>query len=309
MRRAAAASGFALLAACLAAQAANAWSLLPQPAEARLGSGPPVHIANGSSVDVRGANHDDVAGIADRFVKLVADTRGLQLRVAEKSDAHAAIVFDVDPKADVVGDAGYRIVAENNAVRVTARTPQGAFYGSVTVFQLLTQPGWTRGSAADVATGTIADHPRFAWRALMLDSGRHFQSVAEIKQVIGWMSLNKLNVLVWHLTEDQGWRIEIPEFPELTKIGACRKAIGADVDLTGSADKPYCGFYTAADIRDIVGYASERFVTVVPDIDLPGHSQAAVASYPGLGVTGRRPAVWNEWGISPWLLNPNEKTL
>ena len=79
----------------------------------------------------------------------------------------------------------------------------------------------------------------------MLDSGRHFQSVAEIKQLIGWMSLNKFNVLVWHLTEDQGWRIEIPAFPELTKIGACRKAIGADIELTGSAETPYCGFYTA----------------------------------------------------------------
>ena len=108
------------------AQAANPWSLLPQPVEARLASGPPIQIANGASVDVRGAHREEVAGIADRFVKLVAETRGLQLRVAEKSDAHAAITFDVDPKADVVGDAGYRIVVENNGIRVIARTPQGA---------------------------------------------------------------------------------------------------------------------------------------------------------------------------------------
>lgn len=290
------------------AQAAAAWSLIPQPVEAKPSGEQPITVANNSEIAVRGEDREKVLGIADRFAKLVADVRGLQLHVAEKS-AHPAITFDVDPKADVVGDAGYRIVANDRGVVISARTPQGAFYGSVTVFQLLTQPGWKRDSSAEIPAGVIDDHPRFAWRALMLDSGRHFQSVAEIKQLIGWMSLNKLNVLVWHLTEDQGWRIEIPQFPELTKIGACRKPIGADVDLTGSADKPYCGFYTADEIRDVVHFAADRFVTVVPDLDLPGHSQAAVASYPWLGVTGQRPAVWSEWGISPWLLNPNEKTL
>ena len=126
--------------------------------------------------------------------------------------------------------------------------------------QLLTPPGWTRGAPVEVARGVIDDHPRFAWRALLLDSGRHFQSVAEIKKLIDWMSLNKLNVLLWHLTEDQGWRLEIPKYPELTKIGACRKAVGLDSELTGSADKPYCGFYTEAEVRDIVRYAAERFV-------------------------------------------------
>ena len=291
------------------AQAATAWSLIPQPVEAKPSGEQPIEIANGSTIDVRGADREKVLGIADRFAKLIAEARGLQLRRVEKTDAHPAITFEIDPKTDVVGDAGYRIIAKEGGIVVGARTPQGAFYGSVTVFQMLTQPGWKRDSAAKVAAGVIEDHPRFAWRALMLDSGRHFQSVAEIKQLIGWMSLNKLNVLVWHLTEDQGWRIAIPQFPELTNIGACRKPVGADIDLTGAADKPYCGFYTAAEIRDVVAFAADRFVTVVPDLDLPGHSQAAVASYPWLGVTGQRPAVWSEWGISPWLLNPDQKTL
>lgn len=316
MRSILTAANFCMFAAvCLAAQpdsiapAATVWSLMPQPAQARLAGGRPIEIANGSAVQVRGADHQQVMGIVDRFVKLVADTRGLNLRLAEAADTHPAITFEVDARANVEGDAGYRIVVDDRGIVVSARKPLGAFYGSVTLFQLLTQPGWKRGSAAQVAAGSIVDHPRFAWRALMLDSGRHFQSVDEIKQLIGWMSLNKLNVLVWHLTEDQGWRIEIPAFPELTRIGACRKAVGIDIELTGSAEKPYCGFYTAEQIRNIVSYAGERFVTVVPDIDLPGHSQAAVASYPWLGVTGERPAVWSEWGISPWLLKPDEKTL
>jgi hexosaminidase len=292
-----------------AAPATNAWSLMPQPSEAQLSGGPPAEIANGSAIAVRGANREQVMKIAERFVQSVADARGLQLHVAAANDARPAITFDVDPKADVVDDSSYRIVVNEHGILVTARAPQGLFYGSVTAWQLLTQVGWTRGQPANVVAGTIIDHPRFAWRAVMLDSGRHFQSVVEIKRLIGWMSLSKLNVLVWHLTEDQGWRIEIPEFPELTRIGACRKAVGLDIELTGSADKPYCGFYTAAQVRDIVRFAAERFVTVVPDIDLPGHMQAAVASYPWLGVTGKRPPVWTDWGVSPWLLKPDAKTL
>ena len=208
-----------------------------------------------------------------------------------------------------MGEAGYRIVVGTRQVRVVARSPAGAFYGGVTLWQLLTPPGWVRGTAAEIAEGVIDDHPRFAWRALLLDSGRHFQSVADIEKLIDWMSLDKLNVLVWHLTEDQGWRLEILKYPELTKTGACRKAVGLDIELTGAPENPYCGFYTQAEVRDIVRYAAARFVTVVPEIDLPGHSQAAVATYPWLGVTGQRPPVWTDWGISPWLLKPDERTL
>jgi hexosaminidase len=304
-----------VVAVCLAAalvsvtHAASAWSLLPQPVETRLSDGPPTTIANGSAIATRGTDHRQLLDIANQFAQLVAATRGLQLHVAEAADAHAAITFEIDPHADVAGDAGYRIVVDDRAIVATARTPKGLFYASVTVWQLLTPPGWKHGSAAEVAAGVINDHPRFEWRALLLDSGRHFQKVDEIKQLIGWMALNKLNVLVWHLTEDQGWRIEIPAFPELTHTGACRKGIGLDSDLTGPADKSYCGFYSADQVRDIVRYAAQRFITVVPDIDLPGHMQAAVASYPWLGVTAKRPDVWTDWGVSPWLLNPDAKTL
>jgi hexosaminidase len=292
-----------------AAPAGSSWSLLPQPANVRLAPSGAVKISDGASVAVHGADSKRLQPITDRFIQLVADTRGLKLNTATASGAHPAITFDLDPHADVVGDSGYRIVVAAEGIRVIARSPNGAFYGSVTLWQLLTPPGWTRGTAAEIAEGSIDDHPRFAWRALMLDSGRHFQSVADIKKLIDWMSLDKLNVLLWHLTEDQGWRLEIPRYPELTRIGACRKAVGLDIELTGTADKPYCGFYTQAEVRDIVRYAADRFVNVVPEIDLPGHSQAAVAAYPWLGVTGQHTSVWTDWGISPWLLNPNEKTL
>jgi hexosaminidase len=292
-----------------AAPAASAWSLLPQPTHAHLTGSHVMKIADGARVSVRGADRPQVQAIADRFVRWVAATRGLRLRTLAATDERPAITFEVDPHASVVGDAGYRIVVAARGVRVIARSPRGAFYGGVTLWQLLTPPGWTRGTTAEIAEGVIDDHPRFAWRALLLDSGRHFQSVADIKKLIDWMSLNKLNVLLWHLSEDQGWRLEIPKYPALTKIGACRPAVGLDIELTGAPDKPYCGFYTDVEVRDIVRYAAARFVTIVPEIDIPGHSQAAVAAYPWLGVTGKRPSVWTDWGVSPWLLNPDEKTL
>ncbi|WP_192154774.1 family 20 glycosylhydrolase [Rhodanobacter sp. 7MK24] len=290
----------------VAVPATPAWSLMPLPARMQPAAAGSFKIADGAEVAVHGA---DLQPIADRFMQLVANTRGLRLRMATTAGAHPAITFEVDPHADAAGDAGYRIAVNDQGIRVIARTPRGIFYGSVTLWQLLTPPGWTRGAPADVADGIIDDQPRFAWRALLLDSGRHYQGTADIKKLIDWMSLSKLNVLLWHVTEDQGWRLEIPKYPELTKVGACRKAVGLDAELTGSADKPYCGYYTEAEVRDIVRYAGERFVDVVPEIDLPGHSQAAIAAYPWLGVTGQRPAVWTEWGVSPWLLNPNEKTL
>lgn len=291
------------------ARAASAWSLLPQPVQARLTGARVVRIADGALVGVSGADRRQAQRIADRFVQLVADTRGLRLHTAATAGALPAITFDVDPRADVVGDAGYRIVIGAQGIQVTARSPRGAFYGGVTVWQLLTPPGWIRGTPAEIPEGVIDDHPRFAWRALLLDSGRHFQSVADIEKLIDWMSLEKLDVLLWHLTEDQGWRLEIPKYPELTKTGACRPAVGLDAELTGAPGKPYCGFYTEEEVREIVRHAAARFITIVPEIDLPGHSQAAVAAYPWLGVTGKRPPVWTDWGVSPWLLKPDERTL
>ena len=292
-----------------AARAASLGSLLPQPARVHPAGSGVVKIGDGALVAVLGADRGQVQPIADRFVQLVADTRALHLRTVTTADARPAITFDVDPHASVTGSAGYRIVVGARGIQITARSPRGVFYGGVTLWQLLTPPGWARGTPAEIAAGVIDDYPRFAWRALLLDSGRHFQSVSDIRKLIDWMSLAKLDVLLWHLTEDQGWRLEVSKYPALRKIGACRRAVGLDADLTGGPDKPYCGFYTQAEVRDIVRYAAARFVTVVPEIDLPGHSQAAVAAYPWLGVTGRDPSVWTDWGVSPWLLNPDGNTL
>jgi hexosaminidase len=290
------------------AAATPSWSLVPVPAVVKPAGAGEVSIDNGATVAVRGTDAA-LPTLVDNFMQRVATTRGLALRKAGGDSAPAAITFEVRPDAAVVGDEGYAIQVGAKGITVTARTARGAFYGGVTVWQLLTQPGWTRGAAARVPYGTIEDHPRFAWRAVLLDSSRHYQSADEIKQLIDWMSLDKLNVVVWHITDDQGWRLPVPKYPELSTKGACREPVGNDAQVSGGRDKPYCKVYTAAEIQDIVRYAAERYVDIVPEIDLPGHSQATIAAYPWLGVTGKRPAVWTAWGVSPWLLNPNAKTL
>jgi hexosaminidase len=247
---------------------------------------------------------------AQHFIETLAHTSALRLRVTigrNKRPANA-IVFELDSGTQIAAPDGYVLDVSPNGVELRAGTAQGLFHGGVTLGQLLT-PGMDDAARVSVPALHIEDSPRFRWRGLMLDSARHFQSVADIEKLIDWMSLHKLNVLHWHLTDDQGWRLEVPKYPLLTKIGACRKAVGPDAALTGRPDKPYCGFYTEAEVRELVHYAAQRFITIVPEIDIPGHSQAAVASYPWLGVTGKRPPVSSDWGISTWLLKPDARTL
>lgn len=247
---------------------------------------------------------------AQHFVETLGQTSALRLRVENggRTSPHDAIVFQLDPGAEVAQRGGYSLDVSPAGIHVVARTPAGLYYGGVTLWQWLT-PNGDRKTRVEIPALHISDWPRFQWRGLMLDSARHFQSVADIKNLIDWMSLHKLNVLHWHLTDDQGWRLEIPKYPELTKIGACRKAVGPDAALTGGPDKPYCGFYTDAEVRGIVHYASERFIEIVPEVDIPGHAQAALASYPWLGVSGKRPQVSTDWGVNTWLLKPDARSL
>jgi hexosaminidase len=290
--------------------AATLW-LIPKPALIAF-SDSNTAVAPDTPVVVTSDNPDAVFA-ARHFVDALARTTPLDLHVsiASKPPAHA-IVFELDSDAEVANAEGYTLDTESSAILVRARTPTGLFYGGVTLWQLLTPGVLTPADyreSVPVPALHIEDWPRFRWRGLMLDSARHFQSVADIEKLIDWMSLHKLNVLHWHLTDDQGWRLEVPKYPELTKIGACRKAVGPDAALTGGPDKPYCGFYTEAEVRAIVRYAAQRFITIVPEIDIPGHSQAAIASYPWLGVTGKRPPVSTDWGINTWLLKPDTRTL
>jgi len=276
-------------------------SLIPLPAQLALQHG-------SFTVDTRTpivlASHDAATKrTADYLIDLVARTRGLQLRLATDGNAAHAIVLQRDPQAPVAQAEGYALAVTPQGIRVTARDDAGLFHGAVTLSQLLTPDA--RQGAVDVPALSIRDWPRFAWRGLMLDSARHFQSVAEVEKLIDQMAQLKLDVLHWHLTDDQGWRIEIKRYPELTKIGAWRTP--PDAGKYGEP-KRYGGFYTQEQIRAVVAYAAARHVTIVPELDMPGHAQAAVASYPQVGVTGKRPKVSVDSGINPWLYNVDDDT-
>ena len=241
---------------------------------------------------------------ADYLVAQIAHSGGPALNVQDTPAHGPAIVLKRDAKAAVSNAEGYILDVTPQGVRITARDDAGLFYGAVTLWQLLTATG-DKGEVKLTAVH-IKDQPRFSWRGLMIDSVRHFQTPDEVRTIVDQMALHKLNVLHWHLTDDQGWRIEIKRYPELTRIGAWRTPPGAGAD---GEPKQYGGFYTQDEIRQVVAYAAERHVTVVPELDMPGHAQAAVASYPELGVTGKRPPVSTDWGVNPYLYNTDEHTI
>lgn len=240
---------------------------------------------------------------ADYLAMLVERTRDLHLRVEQHGIVPNAIVLQRDTQAGVANREGYTLDVTAQGIRVRARDDAGLFYGAMTLAQLLT-PDDQQGPV-HVPAMHINDQPRFVWRGLMLDSARHMQSIAEIETVLDQMAQHKLNTFHWHLTDDQGWRIEIKRYPELTHTGAWRTPVDAGHD---GQPLRYGGYYTQDQIRQLVAYAAARYITVVPEIDMPGHAQAAVASYPFLGVTGKRPSVSEDWGVHPYLYNVDDAT-
>lgn len=196
----------------------------------------------------------------------------------------------------------YAVRVTPDGVTVTASSDAGLFYGAVTVWQLAT--GETPGVMPAVE---IEDAPRFAWRGMMLDSARHFQSPAFIKRFINWMAVNKLNRFHWHLVDDQGWRLQIRKYPRLTEVGAWRRPATAK----GAPPLPRTGgFYTQEEVRDIVAYAAARGITVVPEIELPGHATSAIRAYPKLGMgVPVTPGAEADWGVFPWLYNVDDSTI
>jgi hexosaminidase len=160
----------------------------------------------------------------------------------------------------------------------------------------------------------VEDAPRFRWRGAHLDVGRHFMPKEFVKKYIDVAALHKLNVFHWHLTDDQGWRLEIRKYPRLTEVGAWRAStivghMNRDTTKAAYDSTRHGGFYTQQDAREIVAYAAARHVTVVPEIEMPGHARAAIAAYPELGVTGDTIPVWTNWGVTPYILNADESTI
>ncbi|MBY8879297.1 beta-N-acetylhexosaminidase [Actinacidiphila acidipaludis] len=217
------------------------------------------------------------------------------------------------------GPEAYRITVDPaSGVRITGAGPAGVFWGAQTFRQMLGPDAFRRAPVRDrvwqVPSGHLSDAPRFGWRGFMLDVARHFMPKDGVLRYLDLMAAHKLNVLHLHLTDDQGWRLEIRRHPELTAKGAWRERTKVGLrESTLWDERPHGGYYTQDDIREIVAYAAERHITVVPEIDIPGHSQAAIASYPELGNTdvldtGALP-VLPSWGVNPNVLAPTDETL
>lgn len=273
-------------------------------------------ITNKTRIVAEQGNKEAVR-IATMLASKFQQVAGYKINVEEgnKTTDDKGIIFFARIDDASLGKEGYQLSVTNHAVIVKAAEPAGLFYGLQTIYQLL--PAEIEGSSPSLKTiwnlpgVEIKDKPRFPWRGMHLDVARHYVPLDFIKKYIDNMAMHKLNTFHWHLTDDQGWRIEIKKYPKLTQVGAWRKE-----SLIGHVEKkphqfdgiPHGGFYTQEQAKEIVQYAKERFITVVPEIEMPGHAKAAIASYPELGVTGQRVEVGTYWGVFPDIFNVEENT-
>ncbi|MEU2302785.1 beta-N-acetylhexosaminidase [Streptomyces antibioticus] len=261
-------------------------------------------------------------GVGRWLRTVLGQATGLPLREGREPDGTDAtdgtdgIALQVDGR---LGPEEYRLVSDARGVLVEGGDAAGVFWGAQTLRQLLGPDAHRRAPVRRdriwaVPHLTIEDAPRFRWRGLMLDVARHFMPKDGVLRYLDLMAAHKLNVFHFHLTDDQGWRIEIRRHPRLTEVGAWRARTKFGHRASPLWDeKPHGGHYTQDDIREIVAYAAERHITVVPEIDVPGHSQAAIAAYPELGNTDvidtTALSVWDTWGVNPNVLAPTDNTL
>ncbi len=234
---------------------------------------------------------------AEFLASYVKAQTGIELQVQAGEGGKGGIVLQLGLAND--NPEAYQLKVDASQVVISSPSEAGVFYGIQTLRKAVDV---AEGSNVELPAVEINDQPRFGYRGMMLDVGRHFFSMDEIKTYIDMMALHNINRFHWHLSEDQGWRIEIKKYPKLTEIGSMRKetVIGHN---SGKYDgKPYGGFYTQEQAKEIVAYAAERYITVIPEIDLPGHMQAALAAYPELGCTGGPYEVWTQWGVSDNVL-------
>lgn len=238
--------------------------------------------------------------IAEFFAAKMRTSTGLDIQVAEKGN----ILLSLDSSLDVPNDEGYSLEVSKDAVKVVAKTTQGLFYGMQSFLQLLPaeieSPSKVNGIAWQAPAVSIKDAPRFGYRGIMLDPCRHFMPVENVKKYIDVLSLFKINRIHWHLTDDQGWRIEIKKYPKLTEIGSKR------IDGEGTE---YGGYYTQEEIKDIVKYAADHFITVVPELELPGHEMAAIAAYPNLSCKGEPGTPRIIWGVEDIVMCPGKEDM
>lgn len=295
----------ALLATHLSAQVAEPLHLVPLPAKVAQGSG---QFVFGKTVKASADAYegDSIAWVLSRFGKNFQQTTGIPLKFVKKS---AALQLKLN---STLAPEGYKLNIREKQIIVEASRPAGFFYALQSLQQLLASRSVMAGVSApdsvknwSVPVVDIEDAPRFGWRGFMLDEGRHFFGKEEVKRILDMMAAYKMNRFHWHLTEDQGWRIEIKKYPKLTEVGAWRQSKVLGWGDTKPDGQRYGGYYTQEDAREIVKYARDRFIEVVPEVDIPGHSQAAVAAYPEFLSCDpqNEHGVWLYQGVSSDVIN------
>ena len=257
--------------------------IVPLPASLVINGGPAFEVTRTTVIAVD--DNPEVRAIGESVAALLRPSTGFPIAVSVGAPDAGAIRLTLDPGRAALGEEGYELIAAATGLRLTAYRPAGLFRGTQTLRQLLppdveSEMGVER-FVWPVPAVTIVDQPRFAWRGAMLDVARHFFPVSDVKQYIDLLALYKLNVLHLHLSDDQGWRIEIKSRPTLTSIGGATQVGGGPG-----------GFYTQQDYQEIVRYAAERYITIVPEIDMPGHTNAALVAFPALSCSSRPSALY-----------------
>jgi hexosaminidase len=306
---------FCLLLLALCAVRLQAQDLVPLPSRVVMGQGTFL-LGPGTRIVAAG----EAVAQAENLRAYLRPATDLPLPIVPKG-GKGDINLTLDVKLNALGTEGYHLEASPERLDLRAPRPAGLFHGIQTIRQLLPAAIFREAPVSGVAWAlpavSIEDAPRFSWRGSHLDVGRHFMPKAFLKKHLDLMALHKLNVFHWHLTEDQGWRIEIRKYPKLTTVGAWRRetVIPEFMRLDRPSQRrydatPHGGFYTQEDVREIVRYAADRFITVVPEIEMPGHSSAALAAYPQFGNFPERPVeVVREWGVFESVFSVEDRTL
>lgn len=269
--------------------------------------------------------------IVDNGTGITASPELATLKAFIKGDLSVATGFSLDSingnlielklnksLIEKIGEEGYQLLVSPETIVLEAATEAGIFYGYQTLKQLFPKDIFNDKTNASaninwtVPAVEIMDYPNFSWRGMHLDVARHFFKVSDVKRFIDMLAMHKMNIFHWHLTEDQGWRIEIKQYPLLTSEGSIRPETVIDHNNTMPRKfdgKPYGGFYTQEDVKEIVAYATARHITVVPEIEMPGHAQAALSAYPEFGNTGEDVKPWTQWGVSKNVFNVQDETI
>lgn len=293
-----------LLPSTAAGQTAD-FNIIPRPQQVKVSNDAPFTLSAKTVISL-GTNSQDMKRNANMLASYIEQATGIRPAIG-KGKSGAAIILTIDKT--IANAEGYKLDADAKQIRIAGASAAGVFYGIQTLRKSLPLVNG-KASKVSIPAVHIADAPRFAYRGTHLDVSRHFVTADSVRQFIDMLALHNINRFHWHLTDDQGWRIEIKKYPLLTQIGSKRAqtVIGHN---SGKYDgKPYSGFYTQKQIRDIVKYAADRYITIVPEIDQPGHMQAALAAYPDMGCTDGPYEVWQKWGVSDNVLCAgNDKTL